>query len=91
MARQPEQALPITATQCGVTAALSALWAVADGFGVAPLAADQGGWLLSEGASHERCSPIDHPPPTSSSILLLLSKLILGVRTYRANTVLIPC
>lgn len=84
MARQPEQALPITATQCGVTAALSALWAVADGFGVAPLAADQGGWLLSEGASHERCSPIDHPPPH----LLLYPPPPLQTHTRSTN---IPC
>ena len=87
MARQPEQALPITATQCGVTAALSALWAVADGFGVAPLAADQGGWLLSEGASHERCSPIDPPPPPPP----LSSSSSPNSYSEYEHTVLIPC
>ena len=42
MARQPTQALPITAAQCAVVAALAAVWAVADGtLGGTP-------WLLDE-------------------------------------------
>jgi len=33
MAREPSQALPITATQCAVSALLSAMWALGDGVG----------------------------------------------------------
>jgi len=33
MAKEPTQALPITATQCAVSALLSALWALGDGLG----------------------------------------------------------
>lgn len=49
MARDPSQALPITATQCGVVAFLTAAWAVADGLGLGPLgSAASAGWLLDE-------------------------------------------
>ena len=37
MARDPTQALPITATQCAVAALTTAVWAVADGMGLGPL------------------------------------------------------
>ena len=49
MARDPSQALPITATQCAVVAFITAAWAVGDGLGVGPLgAAPSAGWLLDE-------------------------------------------
>ena len=40
MARDPSQALPITAMQCAVVAAITAVWAVGDGLST--------GWLLDE-------------------------------------------
>ncbi len=52
MAKEPTQALPITATQCAVAALVSALWAVADGTGASiggfSVASPEGGWLLDE-------------------------------------------
>ena len=42
MAKDPSQALPITAAQCAVVAAITACWAAVDG-----LALD--GWMLDEG------------------------------------------
>lgn len=41
MAREPSQAMPITAMQCAMSALLAGAWAVADGVG-------GGGWLLDE-------------------------------------------
>lgn len=49
MQKEPSQALPITAIQCGVVAVYSAAWATADGLGLGPFAAyDSAGWLLDE-------------------------------------------
>jgi drug/metabolite transporter (DMT)-like permease len=57
MAREPGQALPITAVQCGVTAAIAAAWAAADGCGLLGAGGGGGGgggggsnaaWLLDE-------------------------------------------
>jgi len=53
MAREPTQALPITACQCAVVALTTALWAGADGLGLAPQLlghehAEHAPWLLDE-------------------------------------------
>lgn len=46
MAREPSQALPITAAQCAVAAALSGTWAIADGVGV--ISGSGSAWLLDD-------------------------------------------
>jgi len=52
MAREPDQALPITATQCGVAALVSGVWALADGTGFSvgglSIAGPEAGWLFDE-------------------------------------------
>lgn len=49
MAKQPEQALPITACQVGMTAFWGGIWAFLDGMGyLGDFAGDQGPWLLDE-------------------------------------------
>jgi len=57
MAKEPGQALPITATQCAVAALVSGVWALADGTGASlgvpgvgslSVAGPQAGWLLDE-------------------------------------------
>jgi len=49
MARDPGQALPITAAQCAVSAAVTAVWALFDGTGLPPFdASPSAGWLLDE-------------------------------------------
>ena len=48
MAKEPSQALPITAVQVFVTAAVAAVWAALDGFAVGPF---DGGWLLDEASN----------------------------------------
>ena len=48
MAKEPSQALPITAVQVFVTAAVAAVWAALDGFAVGPC---DGGWLLDEASN----------------------------------------
>eukprot|EP00310_Coccolithus_braarudii_P026002 CAMPEP_0183337120 /NCGR_PEP_ID=MMETSP0164_2-20130417/4895_1 /TAXON_ID=221442 /ORGANISM="Coccolithus pelagicus ssp braarudi, Strain PLY182g" /LENGTH=434 /DNA_ID=CAMNT_0025506773 /DNA_START=41 /DNA_END=1345 /DNA_ORIENTATION=+ len=49
MARDPTQALPITATQCAVVAATAACWATADGV--------SSGWLLDEASRSTTAMP----------------------------------
>ena len=50
MARNPGQALPITAVQVGMTALFAGLWASLDGFGMlGTFGGDNGAWLLEEG------------------------------------------
>jgi len=50
MARNPGQALPITAVQVGMTALFAGLWASLDGFGLlGSFGGDNGAWLLEEG------------------------------------------
>ena len=50
MAKEPSQALPITAAQCAVSAALAGAWALSDGVGASiggvSLAGPESGWLL---------------------------------------------
>ena len=46
MAKEPTQALSITAAQVWVTALISAAWALCDGFALGPFSS--GGWLLDE-------------------------------------------
>lgn len=51
MAKEPSQALSITAAQCGMSALLSAIWAVLDGVGAfngAFSVGPHGAWLLDE-------------------------------------------
>jgi len=49
MAKNPDQALPITAVQVGVTAFFASVWALFDGFGVlGSFGGDNGAWLLDE-------------------------------------------
>lgn len=53
MAKEPTQALPITAAQCAVSALVAGVWALADGtgasvFGFTPGASPEVGWLLDE-------------------------------------------
>ena len=53
MAKEPGQALPITAVQCGTTAAIAATWATCDGLGLLGGGGGAGGgadgaWLLNE-------------------------------------------
>jgi drug/metabolite transporter (DMT)-like permease len=45
MQKEPTQALPITAAQVSVTALISAVWAICDGYAIGPFS---GGWLLDE-------------------------------------------
>jgi len=49
MAKRPDQALPITACQVGMTAFWGGLWAFLDGMGyLGDFAGNQGAWLLDE-------------------------------------------
>ena len=49
MARDPTQALPITAAQCAVSALVAAVWAIGDGMALPPFAdLPSAGWLLDE-------------------------------------------
>lgn len=49
MAKEPDQALPITAVAVGMTAFFGALWALADGTGIlGGFGGDNGAWLLDE-------------------------------------------
>jgi len=52
MAKEPSQALPITAMQCAMSAALAGAWALLDGLGVADHAfsfgSPHGAWLLDD-------------------------------------------
>lgn len=58
MAREPTQALPITAVQCAVVAALSACWALADGTGVfGGSDPDHVAWLLDESTRSKYALP----------------------------------
>lgn len=55
MAKEPSQALPITAMQCGMTALYTAIWAALDGFnvmgGIFSGGSNQAGWLLDPAVS----------------------------------------
>jgi len=49
MAKNPDQALPITAVQVGMTAFFASVWAIFDGTGVlGSFGGDNGAWLLDE-------------------------------------------
>mmetsp|Transcript_21524 Transcript_21524/g.46769 ORF Transcript_21524/g.46769 Transcript_21524/m.46769 type:complete len:511 (-) Transcript_21524:300-1832(-) len=49
MAKEPDQALPLTAVQVGMTAFWGSIWAALDGIGVlGDFGGDQGAWLLDE-------------------------------------------
>lgn len=64
MARDPSQALPITAAQCAVVAAITAVWAGVDG-----LALD--GWLLEEGSRTVSTLPgllFEQPLPVAAAV-----------------------
>lgn len=57
MAKEPDQALPITATQCAVAALVSGAWALGDGLGVNGLAGPEGGWLFDEASRAQYALP----------------------------------
>ena len=49
MAKEPDQALPLTAVQVGMTAFWGSIWAILDGTGVlGDFGGDHGAWLLDE-------------------------------------------
>ena len=58
MAKEPDQALPITAVQVGMTAFFGAVWATLDGTGVlGGFGGDNGAWLLNESTRSQYALP----------------------------------
>jgi len=58
MAKEPDQALPLTAVQVGMTAFWGSVWALLDGTGVlGDFGGDQGAWLLNEATRAQYAVP----------------------------------
>lgn len=61
MAKEPSQALPITAFQCAMSALIAAVWAILDGTGVGngffAFGQDHGAWLLDDSLKNSYTLP----------------------------------
>merc|ERR1712087_285319 len=58
MAKEPDQALPITAVQVGMTAFFGAIWAILDGTGLlGGFGGDHGAWLFDAGTRSHYAIP----------------------------------
>ena len=61
MAKEPSQALPITAFQCAMSALIAAIWAILDGTGIGngffAFGQDHGAWLLDDSLKNSYTLP----------------------------------